>query len=359
MQDLIEMYKYIARDTIDEYKMLVNRVLALSFKRDMYNKLKIIENNCLDASDEDINKLYTTINNEINKLAENYIMTENIEVMGSKVDKLWEEICSRRNSNGIYGIASKYPLINNYFTYEPGELILFQARMKRGKSAFMMNETLHKLKNGIPTAYLDSEMSSRLFMERMLSALTRIPLKKIKLGDYTSTEEKLIKDAMEWIKKQPFVHHYEPTWTNENIYTICKVLKTKMNLGFVVFDYLKSNTLSSSEQYNELGGKCDFLKNNIAGAMQIPVLAGAQLNRNNQTADSDKLERYCSVSLIWREKSNEEIITDGKECGNYSLNVKLNRLGEQMMDEDYIDFMFNGNTMTIEQAKQHENTQPF
>jgi hypothetical protein len=136
-------------------------------------------------------------------------------------------------------------------------------------------------------------------------------------------------------------------------------LKYKIGLGYLIFDYIKSNTLSSSEQYNELGGKCDFLKNTIAGGLDMSVLAGAQLNRNNETADSDKLDRYASVSVMWREKTPEEILNDGKECGNYALNINLNRIGEQMGDDEYIDFMFNGSIMTIEQAKQHEVKEPF
>jgi hypothetical protein len=121
-----------------------------------------------------------------------------------------------------------------------------------------------------------------------------------------------------------------------------------------VYDYIKSNTKVASEQYNELGAMCDFLKNNIAGGLKLSVLAGAQLNRQGQTADSDKLERYASVSLIWREKTDEEIVSNGKECGNFALTVKLNRLGQQMSEEDYLDFVFEGNTVSVEQAqKQH------
>ena len=70
--------------------------------------------------------------------------------------------------------------------------------------------------------------------------------------------------------------------------------------------------------------------------------------------DSDKIERYASVSLSWRDKSTDEIITDGEECGDYRLSIDLNRLGEQMNENEYIDFVFNGNHMQINQAaKQH------
>jgi hypothetical protein len=160
----------------------------------------------------------------------------------------------------------------------------------------------------------------------------------------------------DWIKKQPFVHKYVPVITDEEIYATHKILKYKMGLEFSIFDYIKSNILSSSENYNALGARCDFLKNNVAGDLNIAMLAGAQLNRNNQVADSDKLERYVSASMMWRDKTSEEIARDGGlEYGNFALTIDLNRLGEQMLDDEYIDFSFDGNRMRIEEAKQHKS----
>ena len=46
------------------------------------------------------------------------------------------------------------------------------------------------------------------------------------------------------------------------------------------------------------------------------MLAGAQLNRANQVADSDKLERYVSASMLWRDKTTEELAKDTLDCGN-------------------------------------------
>ena len=154
---------------------------------------------------------------------------------------------------------------------------------------------------------------------------------------------------------------YIPSSTDEEIYAIHKVLKYKMGLEFSIYDYIKSNIASSSENYNVLGGKCDFLKNNVAGDLNIAMLAGAQLNRQNQVADSDKLERYVSSSILWRDKSTEELARDGLDCGNFAATIDLNRNGEMMDDEDYIDFKFDGNRMRIEQSKiQHDkSSNPF
>ena len=38
------------------------------------------------------------------------------------------------------------------------------------------------------------------------------------------------------------------------------------------------------------------------------------------------------------------------------MTVDLNRMGEQMGEDEYIDFKFDGNRMRIEQAKQHDSS---
>lgn len=360
MQDFINMSQYACRHTLEEYKLLVNNVVTMSFKRDLNKAVIEIQSACFN-SEADLNKLNSLVNTRINKLTEQYITSNEIETFGSRIDDLWKEICDRRTEDGVYGIPSKFPAINEYFTYEPGELVLLKARMKRGKSAFFLNEAIHKIKNGVPTLYLDTEMQDRLFAERLLANLTGIEVKRIKTGRYSYDEGQKLAKANEWLKKQPFVHMYIPQTTDEEIYAIHKVLKYKMNLEFSIFDYIKSNVTSSSENYNVLGQKCDFLKNNVAGELNIAMLAGAQLNRQNQVADSDKLERYVSSSVLWRDKTSEEIAKDGLDCGNFAATIDLNRNGEMMDEEDYIDFKFDGNRMRITQAeKQHsKSSNPF
>ena len=53
---------------------------------------------------------------------------------------------------------------------------------------------------------------------------------------------------------------------------------------------------------------------------------------------------------------------DGMQCGNTYAKIYVNRLGEQMQEDnedDYIDFVFSGNTMTIVEAVQHERNSCF
>lgn len=173
MQEFISMSQFACRHTLEEYKLLVNNVVTMSFKRDLNKVVLEVQSACFN-SDSDLNKLNSLVNTKINKLTEQYITSNEIELFGSRVDELWREICSRRTEDGVYGIPSKYERLNDYFTYEPGELVLLKARMKKGKSAFFMNEAIHKIKNGVPTLFFDTEMQDRLFFERMLANLTEL-----------------------------------------------------------------------------------------------------------------------------------------------------------------------------------------
>lgn len=354
MEEYIDLCKDAARHTLAEYQLLVVNVVSLSYKRDLYKELGNLQQVAI-TPDLNLNQVNKKVFDDLEQLTNKYIFDNETLLFGEKVNGLWKEVCDRRVGNGLYGIPSKFPIIANYFTYETGELVMVCGKKKRGKSAFMLNEAVHKIQNGIPTIYFDTEMNDRLFYVRMLANITGIEQTKIKSGNLAPEEQKIIDDANEWLKKQPFVHKFIPSITIEEIYQTCKILKYKMGLQYVIYDYFKSDERSSSDQYNDLGAKCDFLKNRIAGELDLAVLAGAQLNRQGEIADSDKLERYASVSVTWRNKTSDEIRDDGKECGNYAMTVTLNRNGEQMFDDDYIDFKFAGAIMRIEEAKQHNS----
>ena len=352
-QEFIETSAYASRDTLEEVKLLAKTVTTMAYKRDL-NRLSIqIQKNCFDEKME-LTELSHFVTNGLDSLSEKYIISDELQSYGEKADDIWEEIVSRRTEDGLTGLPFKFNSLNEYITLEPSELVVVAARMKKGKSALLLNQALFSLKNNVPTVFLDTEMQDRLFHERLLANITGIPVNKIKSGHYNYEEGKIIKSAHEWIKKQPFYHIYLPEHTNEELYSIHKVLKNKIGLELSIFDYIKSNITSTSENYNVLGAKVDFLKNNICGALDIAMLSAVQLSRENKVADSDKISRHLTSLLIWEEKTAEEIARDGSQCGNYKLRVDLNRLGSAMEEDEYLDMQFDGSVMRIVEAEKHE-----
>jgi replicative DNA helicase len=330
--------------------MLAQNIVTLAFKRDLVKSLNKLSAECFNV-DYGLDRLSNIVYDELDDLTQKYITTTEVHTLGEEIDSIWEEIVSRRTDNGMYGIPSKFNTFSEYFTYENGELVVIQAKYKQGKSVFLMNEVVHKLKNGVPTLVVDSEMPTRLYTERLISHLSGVDLKRIKNGNYSDEESNNIKNWIDWLKQQPFIHIYEPNMSDEKLYSLCKMLKHKIGLTFVVYDYLKSNETSTGDNYNVLGAKCDFLKNNIAGELDLAVLAACQLNRNGEVADSIKINRYLSVGIKWEYKTQEMIAKDGLQCGNAFAKIYVNRLGKQMQEDD--------EKMTIVEAEQHERSNEF
>ena len=352
IQEFINMAQYAARHSLEEYKLLVNTVVTCAFKRDMYKNAAEIQSQCFNP-DITLNDLNKTVNDRNAKITEQYLVSNEIEMFGDMMDRLWDEIEESRTDDGICGLPSKFPALSEYFTYERKELVLLAARMKKGKSFFFLNEAMFQLKHGVPVLYLDTEMSSKAFLLRALSNLTGLTIKSIKNGRYDRAGAEKLAKAKAFLKKAPFVHMYVPNASKEEIYSICKVLKYKMNLEMVIYDYIKDDEGTSSEIYNQLGAMTTFLKNTIGGELDLAVMAGAQLNRQDEIADSDKIARYVSTTMIWREKTSEEIQSDGGlEYGNFAIRIPVNRNGCQTGEGEYISMSFNGDIARISQTKQ-------
>lgn len=348
LQEFIGMAQFAARHTLEEYKLLVNIVVEKSFKRDLVRATTEVQSECHNE-DMDLPALNKLTNDKITKLTEKYITGTEIKLLGEQIDEIWDKY---ENQDLSRRLPSKFDLFNDYFYYEPGELVLLTARYKTGKSVFQMNELIHKLKAGVPSVYFDTEISTEVFTKRFISSVTGIPFKVIKNKTYNDQQRELIYKCKEWIKTLPLVHIYLPDSNMNEIYSICKILKYKMNLAFVVYDYIKSYQEDAYTNSALLGQMADFLKNKIAGELDLAVLSAAQLGRNDMIANSDNIAKAISTGIYWRFKTPEEIMEDGGlDAGNIIAYININRNGPQTDEEEAIFFNFDGDRQRITQAK--------
>ncbi|WP_143322658.1 DnaB-like helicase C-terminal domain-containing protein [Clostridium sp. HBUAS56010] len=361
IQEYIDLCFNTKRDSVEEYLLLVNRVVELAFKRSFYKKASDWQRMC---SNEDVHldDMSNTVYKELNELTTSFVTDGEITTFGSKIKDIWQKIKEKKERGESYGLPSFFPSINEFFTYEETELVVIEARMKKGKSWLAMIEALHKAMNGVPTFVQDSEMSDENWYIRVLSYLSGVPVYRIKGSALTIEEESKIEETNAYIEDLPLFHNFDPYITKERFYSICAQKKIEMGLKFVIWDYIKcdDSILNSAERSAYMAGIANWLKNIIAGDLKMSVLAFCQLNRSNEVAESDGIEKYCSVAVKWEEKTNEELVADGKDCGTHKLTVKLNRLGKQHMGEnDYIDMMFTTGKVGIKEAKQHTESTPF
>lgn len=355
IEDVIKNSKYIARDTSVEYVKLCNQITALAYKRKMYRELERAQRDCLNPAN-DVGTLQRILFDKMERVTNKFVTGESIPTLGSQVEDLWEQTKKRQAERGYAGLPTKFPTLNKYITFERGELIVFAGAYKSGKSMLLMNCAADILMAGTPVLYLDTEMSDRLFLERLICLFSQVRMSDIKAGTYTEEEGERIEKAKEMIKSLPIYHKYIPIYSTDQIYGIIKKMKTQGLIDCVVFDYIKAKDgKDTSGAYFELGEITNFLKNDIAGDLDIPVIAGAQLNRQGEVGDSIKIQQYSSSVVKIKRKNAEEIEFYGEDTGNYKFTVTSNRLGDQMIEgEDWIDISFFGHYCLFEEApRQH------
>lgn len=356
LNDLIDIAKVIARDSVEEYKLLVTNVLDAAFRRDTYNKLVECERLCFNSSEADIEqKIYSALDDVMMEFS----TTTEVPQYKDVVDELWGEIEARQDSN-MAGLPFKFDTLNAYATIERGELFIFAAEAKQGKSMMLLNCAVDLLKRDVAVLYIDSELNSRMFTCRLISHLTGIEFSRLKAGRYTVEEKQRIDDAIAWIKSRKFTHLYMPMFDAQSIYTAVKKVKHTQGLDVLIVDYFKGKGEGDAfDSYQELGRFVDMVKNQICGDMNIAGIGAAQATATGKVADSAKIGRNASTIALIQDKTPEEIEADGIECGNKKLRICLNRNGAQMSSDQYIDLQFNGNIISYEEAKQHIPVTPY
>ena len=355
LQEYINLAKLAARGTFEEYTLLANTVISLAFRRELYSLSSDIGQECFNR-ELTLDELNDYANNGISKVAEKFVFGGDTIQFAEKIDEIWDEICDDRNDDGSVGIPNLIPSLDEYYTFGKGELVLIAGATGKGKSSFMMAQSIFALKRGIPCVIADSELTDKVYLPRLLANLSGVPVKNIKSGRYTGTEEERIKKSIEYIKKCPgFVHEYTPVFSKLQIDQICRKWFNKDKLGLFVYDYIKPNGKMAAEISQGMGLIADYLKS-IAGNLNIPVIAGLQLNRiTGDLADSLKTERYADVLLFWKEKTVEQLQKDGLECGNFMMQVMKNRNGAIHDESEYVDIQFTGDLMRITEAKKHSS----
>lgn len=356
VKEFIENAGAIARSTVEGYLILVDRVLDAAFRRKAYQKLSECQSYCFNMEEQDIEKkIYSTLDSVMLE----YATTSEVPQYKDVVDELWAEIQSRQD-HAYSGMPFKFPTLNRYATIEPGELFIFAAEAKQGKSMMLLNCAVDLLRKGKSVLYIDSELNSRMFTCRLLAHLTRIEFNRVKSGNYNQEEAERIAQAIQWMKAQKFTHIYMPIFDQNGIYTTVKKVKHTQGIDVLIVDYFKSSgDADAFASYQELGRITDLVKNEIAGGMNIAAIGAAQATTTGKIADSAKIGRNASTIAIIQDKLPEEIEVDGPACGNKKLRVVLNRNGAQMAPDEYIDLNFNGNLISYEEAQQHIPETPY
>lgn len=224
-----------------------------------------------------------------------------------------------------------------------GDLVIIGARPSMGKTTFAQNLAADMFINqGLPVLFVSIEMKGKQIMQRMISGIGGIELKKILTGNITPNSDDLmmINTAANTIEKAPFMLDPNNRSTTSTIRRSARKLQAKYGkVGAIFVDYIqrviplnKNNFGRSDKELGEISGE---LKR-IAGDFDCPVFALAQLNRslenrkdkrpiNADLKDSGDIEQDADIIMfIYR----DEVYNPGsKDAGTAEIIIGKARNG--------------------------------
>lgn len=314
------------------FDIYLQNVLQASTKHRLYNiiqdHLGLIADNSkdgLEASD-----LIGKVENKILDLStESRAIKEPLN-LGDTLRELLDK--RRYNKVEMIGLSTGFPIFDKQIDgLIQGTLNIIAARLKMGKSTFLSNIAAYvAYRLGVPTLYIDTEMPYDQWGDRIVAGISGIDERIIKHGGYSDeVYNTLIERCVKIVEKGKLWHEFMPGYTIDKVIALVKKFYMKHKIGLVVFDYIKepnaSGSASQRKEYQLLGDVTTKLKD-IAGELQIPVLAAVQINRDGEIADSDRIARYADVISFWSAREKKEI-DEFPAGGSYKLWIKDSRRG--------------------------------
>lgn len=351
--------------TYDDILPHVKEIINASFRNTMSDSLTAMKSLLALSNNKPISKIYNELENELLSVKSQYTSHHKMCLIGDRLNNIFNEL-DREANKEFSGFPTGFPLLDRFVTYEKGELVVFSGMAKFGKSQWVVDMVYRLcIKQGIAMAIIDSELSDRFFVSRLISRITNLPFKYIKSGkykDYAWAVEK-VECAKKLIEKAPLMHEYVVDWTKDEIYSELKRMRIQHNLQIVVWDYIKVMDESSNQQERtELAMLTNFLKNKIAGELNVSAVALAQTSDYSREGGlrifgSNQIKQYCSTVIYMCRKNKEQLADDLAEAGgNCYFVIKENRNGKQFPFEDKgINFNFNSSRAIFELAEyQHQ-----
>jgi replicative DNA helicase len=360
---------------LENIRKFAAKIRKLEIARLLHKQLKTAQDKILDVNgSESISSIIGIAEDSVFNFASS-INNDNDNapsLMGEGLEEYIEYL--QTNTIDQVGIPTGFPVYDQAIGggLRKGTVNVIGARPKTGKTLLSDNMGRNIAKLGIPVLNMDTEMSKKDHIHRLLAMSSEIEIAKIETGKFTESpvHKAKILEAVTELKDMP-IHHKviagKPFEEQLSIMRRWIVKEVGLNDDgtakdcVIFYDYLKLMDTAGMDkdlkEYQLLGFMMTAL-HNFAVKYQVPIMAFIQLNRDGITKEStdsasgsDRIIWLCSNFSIFKRKSDEEIAEDGVEGGNRKLITLIARHGGGLDDNDYINCNMKGWCAKITEGK--------
>ncbi|CDZ74317.1 Replicative DNA helicase [Peptoniphilus sp. ING2-D1G] len=189
-----------------------------------------------------------------------------------------------QNPGGLTGLTTGFVDLDNKLSgLQKSDLIILAARPSMGKTALMVNiATNAAIKDKASVAIFSLEMSKNQLVQRIISSVAHVDLKKIISGDLNEDEWLKIINTMPLLSEMNIEIDDTAAISPLELKAKCRgLINSKKKLDLVVVDYLQLMQMSAKieSRQQEISTISRNLKA-IAKELEVPVIALSQLSRS-------------------------------------------------------------------------------
>lgn len=342
-----------SRTLVENLSHYIKQIKDCSAKRKMYYLGKDIQEQVEDIADT------TEMLNEIQKKVLNTMLESNST---SEVHKFGEGTFERlmvraENPTDVFGYKIGWEQFDKITQgFSPNDLVVMVGASKTGKSTWLTNVSKAlSVDSNLAGLYIDTEMTEEEQEDRLIAMISRIPYEEIRNGMFGSDtifgEGKIkiarVAEASVRLKEAKLFHKYLPDFSIAKVTALMRKIKIQENIDYAIFDYIKLPNddvkgLSTSQEYQRLGYFTTCLKD-MAGVLGIPVITACQTNRSDldstnpdasNIGGSYRILQLATKLMFIRNKTDNELQTEGYGKGNQKIHIKYQRNGQGDMAVD-------------------------
>ncbi|MEM1672144.1 MAG: DnaB-like helicase C-terminal domain-containing protein [Archaeoglobaceae archaeon] len=304
---------------IEDYGHPLEYYIDVVKRRYFTKKLRNLKVTSID--EENVESVLSDLVMEYNKISSQLNPSVLSEGFNEKLFQMIEKL-RRAQVIGLLGYSTGYPTIDEGTGgYIPGTLFVYVARMKMGKTMYLLNSLLKRLQAGEKCLFISMEMPFETIMKRLLAIQFKNP-NFIRQDRLVSSF--IDKELKEWSYSFVFVNG--TTITNyKEIRSLIDIHKP--HLVFIDGAYLLPLGYNARSEWERITTIVRDL-NNIALDTNVPIVCTWQFNRQAVRFKDDAVEYIAYTDALAQSATTIVSIVDTDQYAKKKMNVIAVREGK-------------------------------